>query len=91
MSGRWGRRIATNPASTLLAEHYDVAVLPARSRKPKDKAKVEVGVQVVEQWIPAVLRNRQFLSLGELNTAITPLLDRLNHKPLKKLPGSCRK
>jgi hypothetical protein len=59
--------------------------LPARSRKPKDKAKVEVGVQVVERRILAVLRNRQFFSLGELNTAIGGRLDRLNDKPFKKL------
>ncbi|WP_017707735.1 IS21 family transposase, partial [Pseudomonas syringae] len=79
-----------NPSYRDLAEHYGIAVLPARSRKPKDKAKVEVGVQVVERWILAVLRNRQFFSLGELNTAIALLLDRLNHKPFKKLPGSRR-
>ncbi|WP_038820946.1 Mu transposase domain-containing protein, partial [Pseudomonas syringae] len=42
------------------------------------------------RWILAVLRNRQFFSLGELNTAIALLLDRLNHKPFKKLPGSRR-
>ncbi|WP_446033153.1 Mu transposase domain-containing protein, partial [Pseudomonas frederiksbergensis] len=58
--------------------------------KPKDKAKVEVGVQVVERWILAVLRNRQFFSLGELNTAIGLLLERLNQRPFKKLPGSRR-
>ncbi|VVQ20556.1 hypothetical protein PS928_05019 [Pseudomonas fluorescens] len=79
-----------NPSYRDLAEHYGVAVLPARSRKPRDKAKVEVGVQVVERWILAVLRNRQFFSLGELNTAIGLLLDRLNQKPFKKLPGSRR-
>ncbi|NVL23798.1 IS21 family transposase, partial [Pseudomonas syringae pv. actinidiae] len=79
-----------NPSYRDLREHYGIAVLPARSRKPKDKAKVEVGVQVVERWILAVLRNRQFFSLGELNTAIALLLDRLNHKPFKKLPGSRR-
>ncbi len=79
-----------NPSYRDLAEHYGIAVLPARSRKPKDKAKVEVGVQVVERWILAVLRNRQFFSLGELNTAISLLLERLNHKPFKKLPGSRR-
>ncbi|MBB6155262.1 hypothetical protein HDC30_002485 [Pseudomonas sp. JAI115] len=73
-----------------LAEHYGVAVLPARSRKPKDKAKIEVDVQVVERWILAVLRNRQFFSLSELNMAIGVLLDRLNQKPFKKLPGSRR-
>ena len=79
-----------NPSYRDLAEHYGIAVLPARSRKPKDKSKVEVGVQVVERWILAVLRNRQFFSLGELNTAIALLLERLNHKPFKKLPGSRR-
>jgi len=55
-----------------LAEHYGVAVVPARARKPR--AKVEVGVQVVERWILAPLRNRQFFSLGELNTAISVLI-----------------
>lgn len=79
-----------NPSYRDLAEHYGIAVVPARARKPKDKAKVEVGVQVVERWILAALRNRQFFSLGELNTAIALLLDRLNHKPFKKLPGSRR-
>lgn len=79
-----------NPSYRDLAEHYGVAVVPARARKPKDKAKVEVGVQVVERWILAVLRNRQFFSLSELNTAISVLLERLNHKPFKKLPGSRR-
>jgi hypothetical protein len=49
-----------------------VVVLPARSGKLRDKAKVEVGVQVVERWILAVLCNRQFFSLGELNSAIGP-------------------
>ena len=79
-----------NPSYRDLAEHYGVAVLPARSRKPKDKTKVEAGVQVVERWILAVLRKRQLFSLGELNTAIALLLDRLNQKPFKKLPGSRR-
>lgn len=79
-----------NPSYRDLAEHYGMAVLPARSRKPRDKAKVEVGVQVIERWILTVLRKRQFFSLGELNTAIGLLVDRLNQKPFKKLPGSRR-
>lgn len=79
-----------NPIYRDLAEHYGVAVLPARSHKPRDKAKVEVSVQVVERWILAVLRNRQFFFLGELNTAIGLLLERINHKPFRKLPGSRR-
>jgi transposase len=73
-----------------LAQHYGVAVLPARVRKPRDKAKVEVGVQVVERWILARLRHRQFFSLAELNTAIRELLSRLNERPFRKLPG-CRR
>jgi transposase len=72
-----------------LGEHYGVAVLPARPGRPQDKAKVEVGVQVVERWILARLRNRRFFTLAELNHAIGLLLVDLNQRPFKKLPG-CR-
>jgi transposase len=71
------------------AAHYDVAVLPARPAKPRDKPKVEVGVLIVERWILARLRNRTFFRLGELNLAIHNLLQDLNLRPFKKLPG-CR-
>lgn len=71
-----------------LAQHYGVAVVPARAARPRDKAKVEVGVQVVERWILARLRHHTFFSLTELNTAIKDLLIDLNHRPFKKLPGS---
>lgn len=71
-----------------LAVHYGAAVIPARVRKPKDKAKVEAGVQLVQRWILAALRNRTFFSLAELNAAIRDLLDKLNSKPFKKLSGS---
>jgi transposase len=71
------------------SNHYDVAVLPARPAHPRDKPKVEVGVQVVERWILARLRNRRFFSLAELNAAIRELLTDLNRRPFKKLPG-CR-
>lgn len=73
-----------------LAEHYGVAVIPARVRKPKDKAKAEVGVQVVERWILACLRHRRFFSLEELNASIAELLERLNERCFKKLPGTRR-
>jgi transposase len=73
-----------------LGEHYDVAVLPARPGRPQDKAKVEVGVQVVERWILARLRNRRFFTLAELNAAIASLLVDLNQRAFKKLPG-CRR
>ena len=77
-----------NPAYHDLAVHYGTAVIPARVAKPKDKAKVEVGVQVVERWILAALRNRTFFSLQELNEAIGELLLKLNSRPFKKLEGS---
>jgi transposase len=73
-----------------MAAHYGAAVIPARSAKPRDKAKVEVGVQVVERWILARLRKRTFFSLAELNAAIRGLLEELNRRPFKKLPG-CRR
>ena len=79
-----------NPTYHDLARHYGVAVLPARVRKPRDKAKAEVGVQVVERWVLAALRNRTFFSLAELNAAIATLLERLNNRPFRKLPGSRR-
>ena len=80
----------THPTYHDLACHYGVAVLPARVKKPRDKAKVEVAVQVVERWILAALRHRRFFSLAELNAAIAKLLERLNHRPFRKLPGSRR-
>ncbi|CAN5264415.1 IS21-like element ISPsy14 family transposase [soil metagenome] len=81
---------ALNPSYQDFAEHYAVAILPARVRKPRDKAKVEAGVLVVERWILARLRNRTFFSLGELNAAIAELLEELNTRPFKKLEG-CRR
>lgn len=79
-----------NPNYTALAAHYNTAVIPARPYHPKDKAKVEVAVQVVERWILAKLRNNKFFSLAELNKTMTNLLEELNAKPFKKLPGSRR-
>lgn len=73
-----------------MAEHYRVAVLPARVRKPKDKAKVESAVLLAERWILAALRNRTFFSLEEVNEAISELLAKLNSRPFQKLPGSRR-
>jgi transposase len=77
-----------NHAYSELAAHYGFGVLPARARRPKDKSKVEVGVQIVQRWILARLRNRQFFSIEELNRAIWELLDELNQKPMKKLGKS---
>ncbi len=79
-----------NPTYAEMGQHYAVAIIPTRSAKPRDKAKVESGVLVVERWILARLRNRQFFSLVELNTAIAELLEVLNKRPFKKLPGTRR-
>ena len=79
-----------HPTYTDLAEHYGFAIVPARVRRPRDKAKAEVGVQVVERWILAALRHRTFFSLAELNEAIAERLEWLNARPFRKLPGSRR-
>jgi transposase len=73
-----------------LAQHYTTAVVPARPRKPRDKAKVEGAVLIAQRWILACLRNRRFFSLEELNAAIRELLERLNTRPFQKLEG-CRR
>ena len=78
-----------NPAYQDFAEHYAMAVLPARVRRPRDKAKVEAGVLIVERWILARLRHMTFFSLGELNGTIKGLLAALNARPFKKRDG-CR-
>ncbi len=77
-----------NPSYAELATHYGFAVLPARVRKPRDKAKVETGVQIVERRILAPLRNRTFFSVGEANNSVWELLARLNEQPFQKLQGS---
>jgi transposase len=69
-----------------MAAHYDMAILPARPRKPRDKAKVEAGVLIVERWLLGRLRNRSFHGLAELNRAIRELLHHLNEiRPLRRL------
>lgn len=73
-----------------MAQHYGTAVVPARPRKPRDKAKVEGGVLIAQRWILACLRNRRFFSLEELNAAIRELLEKLNTRPFQKLEG-CRR
>ena len=71
-----------------LAEHYNTAILPCRVRSPKDKAMVEGTVGVISTFILAALRNRRFLSLAELNEAISEKLYEFNHKPFQKREGS---
>ena len=74
-----------NPTYRDLAAHYRTAILPTRVRRPRDKAKVEAGVLVVERWILARLRHQRFFSLAELNTAIAALVADLNARPMRKL------
>ncbi len=73
-----------------LADHYGTVISPARPYKPKDKAKAENGVLIVERWILFRLRTRVFHSLAEVNQAIAELLVDLNNRPFQKLPG-CRR
>lgn len=79
-----------NPTYQDFARHYGVAVIPARVRKPRDKAKAEGGVLLVERWILARLRHETFFSLAALNAAIAALLPALNTRAFKKLEGSRR-
>jgi len=78
-----------NPSYQQCADHYGVAVIPARVRKPRDKGKVENGVLLVERWILARLRHQTFFSLEQVNREIARLLAALNARPFRKLPG-CR-
>ena len=79
-----------NPTYLDLAEHYSAVVIPARVRKPRDKAKVESAVGVVERRVLAPLRNRTFFSLAELNAALRELTRKLNDRPFQKIDGSRR-
>lgn len=72
-----------NTAYLDFARHYGTALVPARPRKPQDKAKVEVAVQVAERWILARLRNVQSFSLAELNAQIRRRLDEMNDRPMR--------
>jgi transposase len=67
-----------------MAAHYGSAIVPTRVRKPRDKANVEVAAQVVERWVLASLRHRQFFSLTELNGVIRELIEHLNDRPMRR-------
>jgi transposase len=73
-----------------MARHYKTAIVPARPRKPKDKAAVEVGVQIALRWIIAKLRNRTFFSLAELNAAIRDCVEQINNRVTRHLGASRR-
>jgi transposase len=77
-----------NKTYTDWAQHYGCAVIPTRSLKPRDKAKVENAVLGIERWVMAPLRKRTFFSIGELNRALREQLDIYNNRPFQKLEGS---
>jgi transposase len=77
-----------NRAYAELAEHYDFMILPARPRKPKDKAMAEVGVQIVQRWVLARLRNHTFFSLDELNQQLKHWMEQLNQRTTRTYPKS---
>ncbi len=79
-----------NPTYLEMAKHYGTAIIPARIRKPRDKAKVESAVGFTERWIIAALRNHTFFSLTELNKAIAEKLSELNNRSFQKMEGSRR-
>ncbi|WNG35388.1 IS21 family transposase [Archangium violaceum] len=79
-----------NPTYAELARHYGFAVVPARMRKPRDKAKVEAAVLLAERWILAVLRHQRFSTLQQVREAVRPLLEKLNERPMRKLGKSRR-
>ena len=74
-----------------MAQHYGCAVVAARPRKPKDKAKVEVAVQIVQRWVLARLRHEQFFTLADLNRRIGELVKELNERPMRDYGGKSRR
>src|SRR5467141_262777 len=72
------------------AQHFGTVILPARPAKPRDKAKIEVGVEIVERWILARLRHERFFSLAALNARIAELLEALNARPMRLYRASRR-
>lgn len=80
--------IITNQAYEEYAEHYGFRIMPARSRRPKDKSLAEIGVQIVQRWILAALRNRSFFSMEELNAAIRAGIETMNAKDSKTYNAS---
>ncbi len=74
-----------------MAQHFSTAIVPARPYKPRDKAKVEVAVQIAQRWILARLRNETFFSQVALNERIAELVEDLNSRPMRKLGNATRR
>jgi transposase len=81
---------AVNRTYAEMAAHYDTAIIPARPYRARDKAKVEVAVQIATRFIIAKLRNRQFFSLSALNAAIVELVAQINDRVSRHLGASRR-
>ena len=73
-----------------MAAHYGTAIVPARARKPRDKAKVEAGVLIAQRWILAELRNHRFFSVAGANEAILAKVEEMNDRPFEKLDSTRR-
>ena len=82
--------LVVNEQYRLMCEHYGVAVVPARVRRPKDKAAVEMSVGVVERKVIAAMRDRVFIGIAELAAAIDEAVDSINSAPFQKRAGSRR-
>ena len=83
--------VVLNRSYQEMAEHYGTAIVPARVRKPDDKAAVEGSVRFVSTWIAAALRDRKFFSIAEAKAAVQEKLEELNHRPFKKPRTGCRR
>jgi len=79
-----------NPTYLDMAKHYGTVIIPARVRKPRDKAKLENAVLIVQRWILAALRNHKFFSIQQANDAITEKLEELNARKFQKLDTTRR-
>lgn len=79
-----------NRSYAKMAAHYDVGILPARPRHPRDKAAVQVGVRFAQSYILGRMRHRTFFSLAECNGAIGEVLERMNTRPMRRLNVSRR-
>jgi transposase len=73
-----------------MAAHYGTAIIPARPYRARDKAKVEVAVQIATRFIIAKLRNRQFFALSALNGAVAELVEQINTRVSRHLGASRR-
>jgi len=74
-----------------MAQHFGTVIVPARPYKARDKAKVEVAVQIVQRWILARLRHETFFSLAALNVRIAELVEELNARPMRKFGNVTRR